>query len=133
MGRHVVCKTSEIPAGERMIVTLEGRSIGIFNINNEFYSLKNTCPHHGAPLCKGLITGTTLPLEPGVFEWAREGEIVRCPWHYWEFDITTGKSIFDPHKCLVKTYEVTVEQEEESESVETFPVTIESGLVVVHI
>lgn len=138
MGKHVVCRTSELPLGERMIVTLEGRSVGIFNVNNEYYSLKNTCPHHSAPLCKGRVTGMTLPSQPGTIEWVREGEIIRCPWHYWEFDIKTGKSIFDPHKLLVKTYEVTVEKEqpeqsEESESVESYPVTVESDLVVVHI
>ena len=29
---------------------------------------------------------------------ARRGEIIRCPWHYWEFDIRTGKSWFDPRR-----------------------------------
>jgi nitrite reductase (NADH) small subunit len=131
MGSHVVCKASELPPGERKIVEIEGRSIGVFNIKNSYYAMKNVCPHYKAPLCKGVVTGMTLPSEPGEFIWAREGEIVRCPWHGWEFDITTGKSILDPHKCLVKTYEVSVEQE--SESVETFEVSVVSGSVVVHI
>ncbi|MDQ0218069.1 Rieske (2Fe-2S) protein [Peribacillus cavernae] len=131
MGKHVVCKVSELPPGERKIVTLERRSIGIFNIENSYYALKNVCPHYKAPLCKGVVTGMTLPSKPKEFNWGREGEILRCPWHGWEFDIKTGKSIFDPHKCFVKSYEVTVE--EESESVETFEVTVELGAVVVHI
>jgi nitrite reductase (NADH) small subunit len=131
MGRHVICKVSELPPGERKIVLLEGRSIGIFNVKHSYYALKNVCPHSKAPLCHGTVTGMCLPSEPMEFNWAREGEILRCPWHGWEFDILTGKSIFDPHKCLVKTYDVTVE--EESESVETFEVTVESGSVVLNI
>jgi nitrite reductase (NADH) small subunit len=131
MANHIICKASELPAGDRKIVELEGRSIGIFNIDNSYYAMKNVCPHYKAPLCKGEVTGMPLPSEPGTFIWAREGEIVRCPWHGWEFDITTGKSIYNPHKWMVKTYEVTVEKD--AESVETFEVTVESGQVVVHI
>src|SRR3712207_7376101 len=51
-----------------------------------------------------------------------------------EFDITTGRSIFNPHRLRVRTYEVTVEPaEEEDESVETYPVTVEDGLVILHV
>jgi nitrite reductase (NADH) small subunit len=132
MGRHVICKSSELPPGERKIVEIEGRSIGIFNIDNSYYAMKNVCPHYKAELCKGVVTGMPLPTnEPGEFIWGREGEIIRCPWHGWEFDLKTGKSIYDPHKMLVKTYEVKVE--EESEGVETFDVKVESGSVVIHI
>ncbi|TVY08835.1 Rieske (2Fe-2S) protein [Paenibacillus cremeus] len=133
MGRHVVGTVTEMPAGSRKIVMLEGRSIGVFHVNQQFYALKNTCPHQNAPLCLGRVTGMTLPSEPGQYLYGREGEIVRCPWHGWEFDITNGKSIYDPHKCNVKTYEVVIESEEESVSVETYPVKVESGLVVVYV
>jgi nitrite reductase/ring-hydroxylating ferredoxin subunit len=37
----------------------------------------------------------------------REGRIVRCPWHNWEFDITTGETIADPRR-RIRTYEVDV-------------------------
>jgi len=132
MGKHVVAKISEMTPGVRKIVQLEGRSIGVFNVNGEYYALKNNCPHQQAPLCRGNVTGMTLPSKPGEYIYAREGEIIRCPWHGWEFDITNGKSIYDPHKCRVKTYEVTVEEEEVT-TVETYPVTVESGNVVVHV
>jgi nitrite reductase/ring-hydroxylating ferredoxin subunit len=91
--------------------------------------LRNSCPHQGAPLCRGAITGMTVPGKPGEYVWAREGEILRCPWHGWEFDVTSGRSVCNPHRTRVKTYEVTVE---EDESVETYPVTLEVGLVVLH-
>jgi nitrite reductase/ring-hydroxylating ferredoxin subunit len=135
MGRHIVGRVSEFPAGERRIVQAEGRSIGVFNVNGTYYALRNSCPHQAAPLCLGAIKGMTLPSKPGEYHWARDGEILRCPWHGWEFDITTGRSIFNPHRVRVRTYEVTVEPDaeaDEDESVETYPVTIEDGLVILH-
>ena len=131
MAKHVVARVADIPPGERRIVELEGRSIGVFNVHGTFYALRNTCPHQAAPLCLGAIKGMTMPSRPGEYVWAREGEIIRCPWHGWEFDITTGRSIFNPHRIRVATYEVTVEADDER--VETFPVTVDNGLVVVHV
>jgi nitrite reductase/ring-hydroxylating ferredoxin subunit len=131
MGAHRVCSVSELPAGERRIVEADGRSIGVFNINGRLFAIRNRCPHQGAPLCRGLVTGTMSPSAPGVFDWQREGEIVRCPWHGWEFDITTGRSIFNPHRTRVKRYTVTVEQPDPS--LETFPVSVSEGAVFVHL
>jgi nitrite reductase (NADH) small subunit len=133
MGRHMICPVRELPQGERKIVKLQGRSIGVFNIKGEYYALRNNCPHQGAELCEGKIQGIMLPSEPGEYRYGRDGEIVRCPWHGWEFDIKTGKSVFDPFKCLVKTYDVEVVDrvEDESPTVETYPVDVESGWIVV--
>lgn len=132
----MVGRVSELAPGEVKIVEAEQRSVGVFNVAGSFYALRNTCPHQAAPLCLGSIKGMTMPSKPGEYEWGRDGEILRCPWHGWEFDILTGRSIFNPHRTRVKTYEVTIEQggdEEEDESVETFPVTVEDGLVILHL
>src|SRR6185436_17392488 len=136
MGKHVVGRASEIPPGGRRIVEAEGRSIGVFNVNGVYYALRNSCPHQQAPLCRSTITGTTLPSKPGEYLWAREGEILRCPWHGWKFDITNGRSIFNPHRMRVKTYEVTVEAipdtpeaPQEDPSVESYTVLVEEELV----
>ena len=135
MVRHVVSRVSELPPGERRIVEVAGRSIGVFNVNGAFHALRNSCPHQAAPLCLGSIKGMTMPSRPGEYIWAREGEILRCPWHGWEFDILTGRSIFNPHRTRVKAYDVTVEShiDDEVESVETFEVTMENGWVVLHV
>jgi nitrite reductase (NADH) small subunit len=132
MGRYIVGRVSELPPGERKIVEVAGRSIGVFHVNGQFYALRNRCPHQGAPLCKGAIKGMALPSKPGEYRWGREGEILRCPWHGWEFDITNGRSIYNPHKIRVRTYEVTVEADEDP-SVETYPVTVEDGVIVLHV
>ncbi len=137
MSRHVVGKVSEVRPGERRIVTAEGRSIGVFNVGGAFFALRNSCPHQAAPLCLGAIKGMAMPSKPGEYIWAREGEILRCPWHGWEFDITTGRSVFNPHKTRVKAYDVTVEGapagSDDDESVETFDVSVEDGWIVLHV
>jgi 3-phenylpropionate/trans-cinnamate dioxygenase ferredoxin subunit len=132
MGKHVVASVSELPPGERRIVEVEGRSIGVFNVHGQFYAMRNRCPHQGAPLCLGAIKGMAMPSQPGEYLWERQGEIIRCPWHGWEFDITTGRSIFNPHRVRVAAYKVTVETAD-AEQVETYPVTIDDGLVVLHV
>jgi 3-phenylpropionate/trans-cinnamate dioxygenase ferredoxin subunit len=132
MGRHVVARVAELPPGQRKIMTVEGRSVGVFNVKGTFYALRNQCPHQGAPLCLGKITGMTLPSQPGEYLWGRDGEILRCPWHGWEFDLTTGRSIFNPHRVRVKAYDVAVEPEPEDPSIEMFQVKVERGLVVLY-
>jgi nitrite reductase/ring-hydroxylating ferredoxin subunit len=131
---HVVGTTDEIGPGERKIVEIDGRSIGVFNVAGELYALRNACPHQGAPLCRGLVTGTMADSKPGEFDWQREGEILRCPWHGWEFELKTGRSVFNPHRTRVRSYQVTVETaEHEDPRIETYPLSVEDGIVLVHL
>jgi nitrite reductase/ring-hydroxylating ferredoxin subunit len=132
MARHIIGRVSEVPPGHRKIVEVEGQSIGVFNVSGTFYALKNRCPHQGAPLCLGSLKGTALPGPPGEYRWGREGEILRCPWHGWEFDVTDGRSLWNPHRCRVRAYEVTVEPDDDP-SVETYPVTVEQDHLVLHV
>src|SRR4028118_302562 len=126
MAKHVVGTVAEIAPGQRKIVEVNGLSIGVFNVGGTFHALRNRCAHQGAPLCRGSIKGTALPSAPGEYVWARDGEILRCPWHGWEFDLLTGRSVFNPHRMRVKAYDVTVEPAaDEDESVETFEVSVE--------
>jgi nitrite reductase (NADH) small subunit len=106
--RHVVCAASELAPGERRIVELAGRSIGVFNVGGRFYALHNGCPHKGGALCAGPITGTVLPTSGRAFVYGREGEIVRCARHGWEFDIATGQALADP-RVRARTYPAGVE------------------------
>jgi nitrite reductase/ring-hydroxylating ferredoxin subunit len=108
MAVHVVARVAELPPGERRIVEIEGRSIGVFNVDGEFHALRNTCPHQGAPLCRGSLNGTARSSRPGEYQWVSEGEVLRCPWHGWEFDLTTGRSLFDPEGTRVRRYPLSV-------------------------
>jgi nitrite reductase (NADH) small subunit len=104
---HVVCAVADVAPGERRIVTVRGRSLGVFNLGGEFHVLHDRCPHRGAPLCQGVVTGTTLPAGPTRFEYGREGEILRCPWHGWEFDVRDGRALAD-HRVAVRRYPVQI-------------------------
>lgn len=68
--------------------------VGVYNIDGSFFAIANHCSHEGAPLCLGSVGGTNEfdATEPGSLRRVREGRIVRCPWHMWEFDITTGRT-----------------------------------------
>ena len=108
--KHMVAWTREIPPGARRIVDVEGRSIGVFNVQGRYVAVLNVCPHELAPVCLGRLGGTTLPSAPGEWMWGREGEILACPWHGWEFDLLTGACLTD--KRRLRMYEVTVEDDQ---------------------
>ncbi len=144
MPKHVVAAVEEIPPGERKIVEIAGRSIGVFNLGGEFFALRNRCPHQGGPLCLGKQSGFIFSSGPGEYEYSRKGEILKCPWHGWEFDIRTGQSWFDPARVRVRQYDVTVAPvavldrdapapglEPGPYIAETYPVTVEQQYLVI--
>ena len=135
MTRHVVAGVEEIPPGSRKIVTVKGREIGIFRIGDDFYGLINRCPHQGAPLCRGEIVSRLVAHTPGEYRLTRSGEMIRCPWHCWEFDIRTGQSLCDPKSVQARAFDVAVEQGtalvEGPFVAEAVQVTVEESYVVV--
>ena len=134
--RIPIARVRDFPPGERRIVDVDGQSIGVLNVDGTYYALRNSCPHQGAPLCLGRITGTTVASKPYERIYTREGEIIKCPWHGWEFEIATGRSIFNPHKIRTRTYEVTIENpddDDEDPSIDTYAVTVEEGTVMLHV
>jgi len=136
MSRHVVCQAQELPPGGRKIVEVRGRTVGVFNVNGTYYALLNRCPHRNAPLCQGVVTGLVQGPEPYKIEFSRDGEVLRCPWHGWEFDITNGRSVFNPHRIRAKSYDVAVEPADapdDDPSIETFPVVVEQNIVVLYL
>ena len=87
-----VAKTADVPAGEGRVFEVDGTPVAVFNIDGTFHALDNTCLHHGGPLGEGICDATT----------------VTCPWHGWQYDVTTGQCINAPGE-KVDTYEVQVE------------------------
>jgi nitrite reductase/ring-hydroxylating ferredoxin subunit len=104
----LVAQVEEIAPGSRKIVEIKGHSIGVFNVNGVFVAALNSCPHELAPVCRGRVGGTTLASAPGEYCWGRQGEILACPWHGWEFDLLTGEALAD-RKSRLRLYPVSVE------------------------
>jgi nitrite reductase/ring-hydroxylating ferredoxin subunit len=137
MARHIVATVDDIPPGQRQLVTVKGREIGIFNVDGEYLAIGNRCPHEGASLCQGRIVGLVESSEPGSYRFSRRGELLRCPWHGWEFDLRTGKSWCEPDRTKVRSFELKVEAGgalvEGALQAETFPVSIEKQYVVIEV
>ncbi len=130
--RYAVAKLADIPVGGRIIAKVPafGKEIevGVFNVGGSFFAYRNVCPHAGAPVCEGKICGTTAPSKVGEYILEREGEIVRCPWHGWEFDLLTGKHLVD-EKMKLRPYTV----ETGSEDLEGYTVETEGDTVFISI
>ncbi len=110
MAEHIIGPVAEFPAGTHRVVKVRNLAVGVFNVGGEFYALPNICTHQFGPLCTGPVGGTTAcdATTGWRFAWVREGEILTCPWHGLEFDITTGKCLANP-RVRVRQYAVAVE------------------------
>lgn len=107
--RLVVCHRDQLKPGDRRIVDDGKQGIGVFNIGGQVYAIKNVCPHEGAQLCRGTIHATHAPSDVAEFIPALHGRVLRCPWHGWEFDIPSGKGLYDRHG-RVATYKVEIDE-----------------------
>lgn len=108
VARHVVARAEDVPPGARISVNVDGTPVAIFNLGGEFFGLLDKCPHMGGMLSEGVLIGLVEAPRPGCYAYQRRGEIVRCPWHGWEFDIRTGKSRFDPDRWRARSVDVDV-------------------------
>jgi 3-phenylpropionate/trans-cinnamate dioxygenase ferredoxin subunit len=106
---HVVCSVGELPPGTQRGVIVGGRPIAIFNVDGLLFAIRDRCPHQGAALLRGTVVGAVRASAPGCYEYDASRPMVRCPWHGWEFELSSGQSWFDPRRERVKAYEVTVE------------------------
>ncbi len=85
-------KTADLRVGEARAVEIGGKTIALCNADGTIYALDNTCLHRGGPIGDGFLDGTT----------------VTCPWHGWQYDVTTGQCSTNPAARLGR-YEVRIE------------------------
>jgi len=74
-------KVSELAPGSIRQVQVGSTAVALANVGGSFYAVNNTCLHRGGPLGEGPL----------------EGKVVTCPWHGWQYDVTTGKTIMNPN------------------------------------
>jgi 3-phenylpropionate/trans-cinnamate dioxygenase ferredoxin subunit len=143
---HIVAVAGEIPPGTKRLVSVNGREIGVFNVDGSFYAVRNLCPHQSGPLCAGLQVGKLDSMMPGEYEHSPNGEIIQCPWHQWEFDVSTGQSWCDPSRVRARSFAARVEPGEALTTAagpegkvpgpyvaEVYPVSVEQDYVVIEI
>jgi nitrite reductase/ring-hydroxylating ferredoxin subunit len=96
-----------IVPGRFTMVQAGTRRIGVTRLaNGELRAVRDRCPHKAAAICKGLLGGTWLPSAPGELVFGREGEIIACPWHGYEYDLATGAELFWPGAPGLRLYPV---------------------------
>jgi nitrite reductase (NADH) small subunit len=93
-------KMEEVPAGTIREYAIEGKVIALANVSGKLFAINNVCLHRGGPLGEGEL----------------EGQQVTCPWHGWQYDVTTGKLVTNP-----------------AVGVETFPVEVRGDDIFVDI
>jgi nitrite reductase/ring-hydroxylating ferredoxin subunit len=92
------------------MVDAGGEQIGVVQLQNgELRAVRNWCPHKGAPICRGIVGGTWPPSGPGELAYGREGEVLVCPWHGFEYDLKTGKEMFETGVTRLRMYPVSVQ------------------------
>ena len=73
-------KKDEVPAGTIREFQVDGKTFALANVDGSFHAINNTCLHRGGPLGQGEL----------------EGKVVTCPWHGWQYDVTSGKVTMNP-------------------------------------
>ena len=112
-GRRVrVGTVEEVRREGCRVVDVDGRPVGVISVGEDFYAIHDRCPHMGAPMCAGSLSGTMVPSAPHQYVYGRDQQVIRCPWHGWEFDLETGRSLLEPRRVGLRTYQVTVVDDE---------------------
>lgn len=105
----VVAPERSFVPGSRRIVTIGGRSIGVFRVGDRFYGIRNRCPHQGGPLCLGRVLGEAVAVVPGEAQMSTSVLLLACPWHGWEYDLATGQSFVGGSEPRARSYAVGLE------------------------
>jgi 3-phenylpropionate/trans-cinnamate dioxygenase ferredoxin subunit len=89
-----VCPVEELSPGEMKIVTSGLLSVGVYNLDGQFYAIEDRCSHDDGPLCEGEFDPETC--------------VVVCPRHGANFDIRSGEALTLPAFEPVSIYPVRV-------------------------
>lgn len=90
------------------VVRVGTRELLAVRMGTRVHVLRNVCPHmsesfEGARLCTRVVGARRF----GDLDRVEEPAIT-CPWHGWQFKLSTGECLVDP-KLRVKSYETRVE------------------------
>ncbi len=107
MPEVLVCKEGELANGAVRIVTAGDIEIGVIRDGDRYFAYRNVCPHQGGPVCEGVRMPRVVDKidDAGVFlgqTFDQETQHIVCPWHGYEFKLTTGENVCDSALRLQK-------------------------------
>lgn len=92
-----LCRTADVPPGSALAVEPAGQpAIAVYNVGGTFYATDDRCSHAEASLGDGIL----------------DGPIIECPFHGGTFDVRTGEAVDLPCVKPVRSYAVTVRDDE---------------------
>ncbi|GIO29460.1 MULTISPECIES: Rieske (2Fe-2S) protein [Paenibacillus] len=107
--RVKAAEPDELSSGGKRIVKVKEMEIGLFRIEDEYYAWLNVCPHAAAPVCAGVIRGTRLPSGVYDYSYGMDDQVLRCPWHGWEFDLKSGRHLAAGSDAKLRGYPVEID------------------------
>jgi nitrite reductase/ring-hydroxylating ferredoxin subunit len=100
-GLTYICGADELAVGEIRRITVDGRSWALVRTPDAFFAVGTKCAHQGADLMGSRqLQGTIVDGQVGAFCYGMDAQVLRCPWHNWEYDVTTGESLHDRRRRL---------------------------------
>jgi nitrite reductase/ring-hydroxylating ferredoxin subunit len=99
--RHDVCASAELAAGDLVSVTIDSRPIVIARTKTgRLHAVADRCLHQGARLSGGRLLDDVDGDTPGEYRPAGDREVIKCPWHGYEYDLESGCVLFDRRRRL---------------------------------
>ncbi|HEY2602591.1 MAG TPA: Rieske (2Fe-2S) protein [Thermoleophilaceae bacterium] len=99
--RTVVCESDELSPGEMVAATVGSLHIVVVRARDgSLHALEDRCLHQGARLSRGRLLDAIDGERPGDYRVAPDSELVKCPWHGYEYDVRTGCALFDRRRRL---------------------------------
>lgn len=81
---HAAGKASEWTVGAGRELLIDGRIVAIFRTAEKFFAIDGMCAHQGGPIAQGQL----------------DHNCVTCPWHGWQYDITSGVNLLTKKQML---------------------------------
>lgn len=79
-----LCKLTDLEESNGKEFAIGEHIIAAFLVNGEVLAVDGMCAHQGGPIAQGQVEGTC----------------VTCPWHGWQYDITSGCNLLTGRKML---------------------------------
>ena len=97
MSKVKVAKVSDVPEGEMIKVMVGTEPVALYKLDGKIYATTNICTHEECELDENHMI---------------HGEVVECTCHGSQFNVKTGAVVLPPAAEPLKTYQVSVEEED---------------------